>query len=247
MIPDTAIAGIRHTVDEMIGSYLARRGGQRYRDKSLGAARFADLLLRVYPQTKFLCLYRHPMDMIASGIEACPWGTRGYGFDSYIGASPGNTVLALARYWNDNTAAILGVEDRFPGSCHRVRYEDLVADPGAAVADLAHRAGQPGVGLTDAGRNTLARPSSPAVGRRDDDRRLICPAPQRPGVGAAAHGHAPRRGRAGNAVQLTDPRRENLGMPARSSIGCPGDDALARRRTRAHRLTRGRRHAGDAG
>ena len=23
---------------------------------------------------KFICLHRHPMDVIASGIEACPWG-----------------------------------------------------------------------------------------------------------------------------------------------------------------------------
>lgn len=136
VIPDTAITGIRHTVDEMIGSYLARRGRSRYCDKSLGTARFADLLTRVYPDTKFLCLYRHPMDVIASGMEACPWGPRGYGFDSYIAATPGNTVLALARYWNDNTAAILAVEDRFPGACHRLRYEDLVTDPEGTAAEV---------------------------------------------------------------------------------------------------------------
>ncbi len=135
-IPDTAIAGIRRTVDEMIGSYLARRGRSRYCDKSLGTARFADLLTRVYPETKFLCLYRHPMDVIASGIEASPWGPRGYGFDSYIAATPGNTVLALARYWSDNTAATLAVEDQFPGACYRVRYEDLVTDPEGTAAGI---------------------------------------------------------------------------------------------------------------
>lgn len=129
LIPDAAIVGIRHTVDLMIDSYLARRGGKRFCDKSLGTARFADLLMRVYPRARFVCLYRHPMDMISSGIEACPWGLAGYGFDPYISGSPGNIVLALARYWNDNTAAILAVEDRFPGSCHRVRYEDLTTDP----------------------------------------------------------------------------------------------------------------------
>jgi hypothetical protein len=129
VIPDAAIARVRHTVDLMTGSYLGRRGRKRYCDKSLGTARFADLLVRVYPKARFVCLHRHPMDMISSGIEACPWGLTGYGFDPYIAASPGNIVLALARYWNDNTAAILGAEERFPGSCHRVRYEDLVTDP----------------------------------------------------------------------------------------------------------------------
>ena len=77
VIPAAAITGIRHTMDEMVGSYLQRRGRKRYCDKSLGTARFAELLLRVYPQAKFLCLYRHPMGVIASGIEACPWGLNG--------------------------------------------------------------------------------------------------------------------------------------------------------------------------
>lgn len=128
-IPDAAITGIRHVMDLMVGSYLARRGKQRYCDKSLGTARFADLLVRVYPQTKFICMYRHPMDVIASGIEACPWGVDGFGFDPFIAETPGNAVLALARFWAANTEMVLAVEERLPERCHRVRYEDLVADP----------------------------------------------------------------------------------------------------------------------
>jgi Sulfotransferase family len=128
-IPDAAITGIRHVMDLMVGSYLVRRGKQRYCDKSLGTARFAELLVRVYPRTKFICMYRHPMDVIASGIEACPWGVDGFGFDPFIAETPGNSVLALARFWVANTDMVLAVEDRFPEHCHRVRYEDLVADP----------------------------------------------------------------------------------------------------------------------
>jgi hypothetical protein len=92
VIPEEAIKGVRRTMDEMTGSYLARRGKRRYCDKSLGTARYAELLLRVYPEAKFLYLYRHPMDVIASGIEACPWGLNGYGFDPYIASSPGNAL-----------------------------------------------------------------------------------------------------------------------------------------------------------
>lgn len=113
----------------MLTSYLGRRGKNRYCDKSLGAARLAELLLRVYPKTQFISLYRHPMDVIASGLEACPWGLNGYGFDDYIASTPGNTVLALARFWADNTAATLAAEEKFSNTTIRVRYEDLVADP----------------------------------------------------------------------------------------------------------------------
>jgi Sulfotransferase family len=136
VIPDAAIAGVRRTMDEMTGSYLARHGKKRYCDKSLGTVRYVQLLLRVYPGAKFLCLYRHPMDVVASGIEACPWGLRGYGFDPYIASTPGNAVWALARFWVDSAGAALAAEEQFAQSCHRVRYEDLVADPEGAAARI---------------------------------------------------------------------------------------------------------------
>lgn len=135
-IPDAAIRGIRDTMDVMIGSYLDRRKKQRYCDKSLGTARFSELLLRVYPQARFICLYRHPMDVIASGLEACPFGLQGFGFDPYIAETPGNAVLALARYWADNAAVVQEIEARYPEHCHRVRYEDLVADPERTAAEI---------------------------------------------------------------------------------------------------------------
>lgn len=134
VIPDAAIAGVRATLDSMLGPYLARRGKLRYCDKSLGTARFAELLLRVYPQAQFLCLYRHPMDVIASGVEACPWGLTGYGFDPYIATTPGNAVLALARFWADNVGTALAAEEQFGDRCLRVRYEDLVTDPEGTAA-----------------------------------------------------------------------------------------------------------------
>jgi hypothetical protein len=127
-VPDAATKGIRNMLDEMTGSYLDRRGKRLFCDKSLGSARYADLLMQIYPRARFVCLYRHPMDMIRSGLEACPFGLNGYGFDAYIAASPGNAVLALARYWLENATLIAGVQEAHPELCHRVRYEDLVED-----------------------------------------------------------------------------------------------------------------------
>src|ERR1700729_3206956 len=54
-IPEAAIAGVRETMDRMVGSYLERRRKSRYCDKSLGTARCAELLLRIYPEAKFVC------------------------------------------------------------------------------------------------------------------------------------------------------------------------------------------------
>jgi hypothetical protein len=135
-IPDAAIAGIRQTMDAMTRPYLQRRGKRLYCDKSLGTAAYAGLLTRIYPGTRFICLFRHPMDMISSGLEACPWGLNGYGFERYIADSPGNAVMALARYWLDGAAAIAAVEEQHRGRCHRVRYEDMVTDSERVAAEI---------------------------------------------------------------------------------------------------------------
>jgi hypothetical protein len=149
VIPEAAIAGIRQMMDLMTAPYLQRRGKKLYCDKSLGTAMYANLLKRIYPGARFICLFRHPMDMISSGMEACPWGLQGYGFDPYIADSPGNAVMALARYWLDGATAIAAVEEQFPDSCHRVRYEDMVADLERVAAGIFEflGAGQvPGIG-----------------------------------------------------------------------------------------------------
>ncbi|HEY6309413.1 MAG TPA: sulfotransferase [Streptosporangiaceae bacterium] len=128
-LPAVAVAGARAAADALVGVYLARRGRRRYCDKTLGAAWQAGLLARIWPEARFVCLYRHPMDVIASGAEACSWGLSGYGFEPYAAGAAGNTALALARYWADHAEAILRAEQQLAGCCLRVRYEDLVADP----------------------------------------------------------------------------------------------------------------------
>lgn len=135
-IPDSVIGGVRETMDRMVGSYLQRRGKKRYCDKSLGTARFSYLMSRVWPEAKFVCLFRHPMDVVASGIEACPWGLNGYGFEQYIAETPGNSVHAMARFWMDNAVAILSAEEQWPERCHRIRYEDMTCDPQTVADDL---------------------------------------------------------------------------------------------------------------
>jgi protein-tyrosine sulfotransferase len=128
--------GLRRSLDPMMTTCLRRRGKRRYCDKSLGAAQQAGLLLRIWPGTRFVSLYRHPMDVIASGIEASPWGLAGYGFEPYIGSPPDNNVAALARYWVDYTTSIVAAEERFADRCLPVRYEDLVTDPDGQIARI---------------------------------------------------------------------------------------------------------------
>jgi hypothetical protein len=124
-----AAASIRSWVSVTFGTYLMRAEKARWCDKSLGSAESAHRFLDLFPETKFVCLYRHCTDVIDSFLEACPFGLRGYGIDPFAAAHPGNSVAAVADYWVTHTRAIIEFEQAHPDHCLRLRYEDLVADP----------------------------------------------------------------------------------------------------------------------
>jgi sulfotransferase family protein len=146
-----ALAAVRDTVDGIYGRYLERRGKRRWCDKSLGSHQGAELMAQVYPEAKFICLYRHCMDVVASGAEACPWGLHRYGFDGFAAQYPGNSVEAIGSYWLAAVQSIMAFEERHPAACHRIRYEDLVTAPEETVAAMFSFLGaEPVPGITRA-------------------------------------------------------------------------------------------------
>jgi hypothetical protein len=126
---DRAAESVRQWVTGSYAAYLERAGKVRWCDKSLGSAESADKFLELFPQAKFICLYRHVMDVVDSLLDACPFGLSGYGLDPFVTVHPGNNVAAAADYWVCHTRAIMQFEERHPDSCLRMRYEDLAADP----------------------------------------------------------------------------------------------------------------------
>jgi hypothetical protein len=147
-IPESIIEQVRAAIDPMIGQYLGDRGKRRFCDKTLGAAKHADLLIRLYPDVRFIGLVRHAMDFIASAVDADRWGPIGYGFDEYVAGGSGNMVRNLATYWIDHTSAIASVALRHPGRTFLVRYEDLVEAPEVLASKIFGFLGvtpQPGI------------------------------------------------------------------------------------------------------
>jgi hypothetical protein len=135
-LSDASLKGIREAINPLLRLHLECGQASRYRDKSQGTARFAHAIANIYPRAKFICLYRHPMDVISSGIEACPWGLTGYGYEEYAASSPGNMIFALARHWGENTTSILNFEAKFTHRCFRLRYEDLISDPDTSARNI---------------------------------------------------------------------------------------------------------------
>jgi hypothetical protein len=120
----------------LFSNYLERRGKLRWCDKSLGTAQMARWFVNLYPKTKFICLYRHCMDVISSGLEASPWGLMGYGFEEFVALSSGNSLSALAAYWIEHTGRILDFERDNKERCLRVHYEQLVESPEMVARDV---------------------------------------------------------------------------------------------------------------
>jgi Sulfotransferase family len=151
-----AVQSIKSVINAMVLTRLAASDATRWTNSAVGTAGIADSFASLYPQAMFLCLHRSCADTIYSGLAACPWGLTGYGFDGFAAAHPGNAVAALADYWATHTERLLEFEQRNPGQCHRVRYEDLDADPGPTLREVYAAGGlaQPPSGT---GGNTLGQ------------------------------------------------------------------------------------------
>ncbi len=152
------VATGRTIVDDAFRRPAAARGKSIWCDTSLGNVDHASALAQLLPDARYLCLHRHPMDLIASGLEACRWGFARYGFADYVRERPENTIAALAQYWIDRTTRLVGFERSGRCSTHRVRYEDLVSQPVAAVGGILDYLGLEGGTGPAAGLVARARP-----------------------------------------------------------------------------------------
>jgi hypothetical protein len=135
-ISPESVKAIREFLDNAYFRYLGQRGKSRWCDKSLDTYQCPDLILKIYPEARFVCLVRHAMDVIASGVRNCPWGVSRYGFDPFVAQYPGNSVAAIGAYWLSVNRAILEFCEKNPDCCTLVRYEDLVTAPEAVMADV---------------------------------------------------------------------------------------------------------------
>jgi len=131
-----ASASIKAVIDTIFGTYLLRRGKRRWCEKSLGSVHSAEAFLGLYPKTKFICLYRHCIDMVDSALEATPWGLNGYGFDAFVARFPGNSIAAVAGYWCELTKSQLEFEEANQDKCLRVYYEELVSNPDQVCGEI---------------------------------------------------------------------------------------------------------------
>ena len=154
----------QYVAERIVGSYPRKGRKQRWCDKSLASIEKPQIIVSVFPDAEFICLYRECADTVASLKEACEWGFAGYGVEPYARMYAHNMAMALCTYWADRVSAEREFEDEHQPCCHRVRYEDLVANPEETLGRLFESLEVARVEREICAPGVLARARSPIPG-----------------------------------------------------------------------------------
>jgi hypothetical protein len=120
-----AVTSTRALVGSIITAMLAREGKRRWCEVCSAMPEVAEAFLRLYPATRFVCLYRSCGDVIRAVLDASPWGISDPAFAPFTRTYPASTVAAVAAYWAAHTASLLAFEQSHPQVALRIRFEDL--------------------------------------------------------------------------------------------------------------------------
>jgi hypothetical protein len=147
-----AASSIRSLVATIVTSLLVQQGKRRWCEFATAPPRSAETFLRLYPQTRVLCLHRSCPDFICAVLLASPWGLASPAFAPFTSAYPASTVAALTAYWAAHTGALLEFEQAHPENCRRVRHDDLADGPGPGLHAF--------LGLEEAGADLMPAQAS---------------------------------------------------------------------------------------
>src|ERR1700730_6386049 len=107
------IAETRAIVDRIMTSYLDLKQKRIWCDKSVRNLWDLEVLDAVFPEARFICLYRDSLDFVHSCLEDGRLGVM-QPLAQYVVQHPTNFVAGMMSAWVDNTSQLLAVEQREP-------------------------------------------------------------------------------------------------------------------------------------
>jgi sulfotransferase family protein len=139
-----AAAAIRRLVTAQMAVILADSGQTRWCELA-AFPDAAETFLQLFPQARFVCVHRRCLAVIQAAVQASPWGLRGQGLAPYLLTYPGNSVAAMAAYWVNSAEQLIAFEHVHQHAAHRLRYEDVAAQPDQALAAVRVSLGLTGI------------------------------------------------------------------------------------------------------
>lgn len=133
---------VRGLLEEVVAPYAEQQGKRIWCEKSPSNLQHLQLLDRLFPEARHLCLYRDCLDVAQSLLEISRLGFV-HELQRYVQASPDNVLAAVVGFWADQASLLLAFEREHPDRTHRVRYEDLVTAPGAVLRGICGFLGLP--------------------------------------------------------------------------------------------------------
>lgn len=128
-------------VMELMNTYVQSKGKRMWCEKTPSNIDFIDMLHGMFPNAKYLCLYRNCMDVVHSCLQKPRLGThvamKYYGQDpsSFIKSTENRTAM-FADNWAFRNSKMRAFEREHPEQCFHIKYESLVADPIAVLQPM---------------------------------------------------------------------------------------------------------------
>lgn len=120
---------VRTTIEDFMKSYAQAKGKKLWAEKTPSNLAHAEALQRTFPNAAFLCLYRHPLDLIRSGFESTRFGKLKFDLWDYKSG---------VDFCIEQTQLLLQFEKANQNCCFRLHYEDLVKAGPAVLAQAFH-------------------------------------------------------------------------------------------------------------
>ena len=119
---------LRRIIGGIMDNYAYSRQKDMWCDKSPWNIMYLEDLESVFPEARFICLYRNCLDVVYSCIKVSKLGFMPE-LAGYVCRSPGNVVAALIDSWIEKNSILQDLERRRPSNCFRVKYESLASEP----------------------------------------------------------------------------------------------------------------------
>jgi protein-tyrosine sulfotransferase len=116
---------VRAMTESFMKPYAQAKGKQLWAEKTPSNLAHAEALKRTFPDAAFLCLHRHPLDLIRSGFESTRFGKLRFDLWDYQSG---------VDFCIEQTHALLQFEKANRDRCFRLHYEDIVKDGPATLA-----------------------------------------------------------------------------------------------------------------
>ncbi|MDF1695937.1 MAG: sulfotransferase [Saprospiraceae bacterium] len=113
---------VRNTVEDIVRSHLK---SPIWCDKSVSSIDHLDEIMAVFPDARYIFLYRDCLDFVHSALEVSKYGFEGFGFEEFVLKNPKNMVDGLVNFWCHQTEKRKALIDT-SYKIHEVNYEDIV-------------------------------------------------------------------------------------------------------------------------